>query len=534
MSGEKAAVYVRLSEEDRDKEKDFQESRSIINQKSLLFTYAEENGFQIAGVYSDEDYTGSDRNRPMFKKLIRDASLGKFSVVLCKSQSRFTREMELVEKYIHGLFPLWGVRFIGVVDRADTLIPGNKKARQINGLVNEWYLEDLSESIKSVLNDLRSKGRHIGAFAPYGYRKDEENRGQLVPDEPAAKVVRKIFLLYTQGMSKMNIARLLNREGVPTPAGYKAFQNQKWKNSQEIKSYVWHYYTVASILENPVYTGTMVQGKKKTLSYKCPKTVKTQQKDWFVVENTHKPLIDKKTWEKAQSIIRANSRPAYKTENMDPLAGKIYCGFCGKRLRKAYHCRKGIKKLYYRCATRLLGKEYCRGTSIVSEKLKKTAVEELIVICYSVLGRECMEELSLSDGSFEPEQKRLIENRIEGLESAEKKLQEIFAKAYIDKSTGVIGEQEYSAVADKLTSDKNALEKEKRSLKDRLKSFEENIDMKKIEGQRKEKCKGLFIKTLEEDEELISEVCRELIDKIVLLGHEEKSRRAVIEITWDF
>lgn len=145
-----------------------------------------------------------------------------------------------------------------------------------------------------------------------------------------------------------------------------------------------------------------------------------------------------------------------------------------------------------------------------------------------------MEELSLSDGSFEPEQKRLIENRIEGLESAEKKLQEIFAKAYIDKSTGVIGEQEYSAVADKLTSDKNALEKEKRSLKDRLKSFEENIDMKKIEGQRKEKCKGLFIKTLEEDEELISEVCRELIDKIVLLGHEEKSRRAVIEITWDF
>ena len=174
MSGEKAAVYVRLSEEDRDKERNFQESRSIINQKSLLFTYAGENGFQVVGVYSDEDYAGSDRNRPMFKKLIKDASLGKFSVVLCKSQSRFTREMELVEKYIHGLFPLWGVRFIGVVDRADTLVPGNKKARQINGLVNEWYLEDLSESIKSVLNDLRSKGKHIGAFAPYGYKKDKD------------------------------------------------------------------------------------------------------------------------------------------------------------------------------------------------------------------------------------------------------------------------------------------------------------------------------------------------------------------------
>lgn len=528
MSGEKAAVYVRLSEEDRDKERNFQESRSIINQKSLLFTYAEENGFQVVGVYSDEDYAGSDRNRPMFKKLIKDASLGKFSVVLCKSQSRFTREMELVEKYIHGLFPLWGVRFIGVVDRADTLVPGNKKARQINGLVNEWYLEDLSESIKSVLNDLRSKGKHIGAFAPYGYKKDKDNKGHLVPDEPAAMVVKKIFSMYIEGTSKINIARYLNDKNIPTPALYKRQQNQNWKNSETENGFYWRYYTVSSILENQVYTGTMVQGKKKSLNYKSSKTVKTDPKDWFVVENTHEPLIDKETWEKAENMRKSSAKPAYKTKNTDVFSGIVYCGFCGKKLKKSYHCRNGIKKIYYRCHMRLLGEKYCHGTSILSEKLKKTAVKEFIDICSSLLGREYIEQLTISDKSFDLEQKETLENKLKSIISNEKKLKNIFAKAYVDKCTGIISDEEYSAVTEKLKSEKTALEEEKSTLKNQIKSLDENIEKQKVDrGQNS------FLKKLETDQELADDICREFIEKITLLGHEENSRKAIIEINWN-
>lgn len=528
MSGERAAVYVRLSEEDRDKEKDFQESRSIINQKSLLFTYAEEKGFQIVGVYSDEDYAGSDRNRPMFKKLIKDASLGKFSVVLCKSQSRFTREMELVEKYIHGLFPLWGVRFIGVVDRADTLVPGNKKARQINGLINEWYLEDLSDSIKSVLNDLRSKGRHIGAFAPYGYKKDVENKGHLLPDEPAAKVVREIFSLYTGGKSKINIARLLNERKIPTPAGYKAEENMKWKNSQKEKTTVWRYYTVASILENPVYAGTMVQGKKKTVSYKCSKIVKTEPKDWFVVENTHEPLIDKETWDKAQNLLKTNSRPSYKTENNDPFSGKVYCGFCGKKLKKSYHCRKGEKRLYYRCPNRLLGKEYCRGTSILSQKLKKAALMEFSGICTEILGKEYVEQLNGLVRSFSAAEKEAFEEKLKNTDASEKKIKNIFAKAYVDKSLGIISGDEYSAVTENLKAERAFLEAEKSKLKKQIKSLNDNLKKQNLlRGQ------DAFLKKLENSGEFWDDICRELIDRIIILGHEEKSKRAVIEIVWD-
>ena len=135
----KTAISGRLSEEDRNKQSATEDSGSIQNQKTMLSQYAMEQGWDIYRIYSDDDYTGSDRRRPEFNRLLEDAEAHKFDIVLCKTQSRFTRELELVEKYIHGLFPLWGIRFVSVVDNADTAIRGNKKSRQINGLVNEWY-----------------------------------------------------------------------------------------------------------------------------------------------------------------------------------------------------------------------------------------------------------------------------------------------------------------------------------------------------------------------------------------------------------
>ena len=176
----KAAIYCRLSEEDRNKQSEDQDSNSIQNQKAMLLQYAMAQQWEVFSIYSDDDYTGSDRNRPEFQRLLRDAEQHKFDIVLCKTQSRFTRELELVEKYIHGLFPLWGIRFVSIVDNADTANKGNKKSRQINGLVNEWYLEDMSDNIRSVLTNRRKNGFHIGAFALYGYKKDPDQKGHLI------------------------------------------------------------------------------------------------------------------------------------------------------------------------------------------------------------------------------------------------------------------------------------------------------------------------------------------------------------------
>ena len=93
-----AAVYCRLSKE--DEEKTARESESIRNQRALLLAWAADHGYRIYRVYTDEDYSGIDRARPGFNAMLADARAGKFEVILAKTQSRFTRDMELVEKYL--------------------------------------------------------------------------------------------------------------------------------------------------------------------------------------------------------------------------------------------------------------------------------------------------------------------------------------------------------------------------------------------------------------------------------------------------
>ena len=254
------AIYCRLSEEDRNKQTETDDSGSIQNQKSMLIAYAMEQGWDIYHIYSDDDYTGADRKRPEFNHLLEDAKRRKFDIILCKTQSRFTRELELVEKYIHGLFPVWGIRFVSIVDNADTANKGNKKSRQINGLVNEWYLEDMSENIRSVLVNRRKNGFHIGAFSLYGYKKDPEQKGHLLIDEEAAAVVREVFVLFSQGYGKTAIARMLNDRGIPNPTEYKRLHGLRYQQPKRKNSTLWKYFAVSDMLANEIYIGNMVQG----------------------------------------------------------------------------------------------------------------------------------------------------------------------------------------------------------------------------------------------------------------------------------
>ena len=118
----KVAIYCRLSREDDDKIHECDESESIQNQKSMLINYAVEQNWDIYNIYCDEDYSG----------VIFIAEAHKFDIVLCKTQSRFTRDMEIVEKYLHNKFVEWDIRFVSLVDHVDTDDKGNKKSRQIN------------------------------------------------------------------------------------------------------------------------------------------------------------------------------------------------------------------------------------------------------------------------------------------------------------------------------------------------------------------------------------------------------------------
>ncbi|NLZ80455.1 MAG: recombinase family protein [Clostridiales bacterium] len=302
---ERAALYCRLSKEDQDKEYR-QESESIQNQKLMLVDYAISRGYSIYNIYIDDDYSGLDRERPEFNKMIKDAKMKKFDIIICKSQSRFTRDMELVERYIHGLFPLLGIGFISIIDNGDTRVSGNKKIRQINGLINEWYSEDLSENIRKVLRKKMESGQFIGSFACFGYKKDPKDRHKLVVDEEAAQVVRRIFNLYLSGYSISEIGEILTGEKILTPTFYKQSKGLAYRNTRAssgvIESGIWSSSTIKRILENRTYTGCLIQGREKKLSYKSKKMVITPKKEWVILDNNHEPIISKDMYLQVENL----------------------------------------------------------------------------------------------------------------------------------------------------------------------------------------------------------------------------------------
>ena len=193
---EKVGVYCRLSDEDRDKLNKTDDSDSIINQRSMCLKYANQNGWDVVDIYSDDDFSGAGTYRPDFERLINDCKNGKINLVLCKSQSRFSRDMEVIERYLHNKFIEWGVRFVSIIDNADTSIESNKKSRQINGLVNEWFLEDVSNNIRSAFNAKMKQGEFMSPFAKFGYEVSKEDNNKLVVDPVAAEIVKDIFDLY--------------------------------------------------------------------------------------------------------------------------------------------------------------------------------------------------------------------------------------------------------------------------------------------------------------------------------------------------
>lgn len=223
----RVVLYLRLSDEDRNKLTKEQISKSIKNQELMLREYAENEGWQIVGVYNDEDWSGADSTRPNFNKMIDECEAGNVDVVLCKTQARFARDSELIEKYLHNLFHQWNVRFLTTVDKIDNTKRETKKTSQILGLTDEWYLEDTSLNIRETFKSKRKAGQCTASFSKYGYIKDPENYNHLIPDPIASEVVKRIFDDYMKGDGLEKIANNLNNEKIPSPLEYKKMHGSK-------------------------------------------------------------------------------------------------------------------------------------------------------------------------------------------------------------------------------------------------------------------------------------------------------------------
>lgn len=516
----KAAIYCRLSEEDRNKQSETDDSGSIQNQKSMLLQYALTQGWEVYSIYSDDDYAGSDRNRPEFQRLLKDAEQRKFDIVLCKTQSRFTRELELVEKYIHGLFPIWGIRFVSIVDNADTANKGNKKSRQINGLVNEWYLEDMSENIRSVLTNRRQNGFHIGAFALYGYKKDPERKGHLIIDKEAAAVVREVFTLFSQGYGKTAIARMLNDRGVPNPTEYKRLHGLRYRQPKQKNSTLWKYYAISGMLTNEIYIGNMVQGKYGSASYKSKQNKPRPKSEWYRVEGTHEAIIDRGLWDRVQAMIAQKAKP-FVVGSVGLFARKVRCANCGYIMRSS----KNRGRHYLQCSNRHIAKDACVGAFISVEKLERIVIDELNRLSARYLDMDELERKVEFCDSMETQRARLLKDK-----SAYQKRADDCAKCirelYLDKVKGIISEADFVDMSREFSQEKERLEAQITAFGAQLAELDARIAAGDSRRTMIERYTNL--------EHLNREMVEILIDYIIVGKRLPGEKGPPVEIHWNF
>lgn len=523
----RVAIYCRLSDEDRDKTSPDQYSESIQNQKNLLTAYCWERGWDIYKIYCDDDFSGADDERPDYNSLLKDAENKYFDIVLCKTQSRFTRDLSHLEKYVHTYFKEWGIRFIGAIDNADTDIKGNKKSRQINGLINEWYLEDLSENVKAVLVSKKKLGKFVGSFAPYGYLRDPNDKNHLIVDPEVSGIVKRIFKMYLEGDSLRRIATVLNEELIPCPLKYKQeIQGSNFKvDSTRITKRIWTDASVRMILSNQMYVGDMVQHKSEKLSYKR-KTVRRRNKDeWIIVQNTHEPLVDRNTFERVSEIAGKKIRPD-RNGKASKFAGKLRCSKCDCNLTK--HTARNV--IYYRCNFAIRQSGYCTGCSIKEKLLEEYVLSELKEIIKKYTNTDAISMMIEIEKENETEEKT-FEKRKKELESELKTKDDAVTSLYLDKVKGIISEEQFIVMNQLFLEQREVLIKRISDLKERLQKISlTKRDM--LNALDEEKAKREAITQYLDIQELTRDQIVELIDFIVV---ESRGRtRKSIKIHWKF
>lgn len=527
---DKAALYLRLSKEDVDKINKGDDSESIINQRLLLMDYAISHEMQVVDVYSDDDYSGLYDDRPEFDRLIRDSKLGKFNIVIAKTQSRFTRNMEHMEKYLHHDFQLMGIRFIGVVDDVDTQNTANKKSRQINGLVNEWYCEDLSNNIRAVFHQKMKAGQFLGSFAPYGYLKDPENKYKFVIDEYAAGVVRKIYSLFLDGYSTKSICRILQDEGVSNPTVYKQSQGLNYRNvnSNEfgVKYNLWSETTVNRILSNETYIGTLMQGTCKKASYKDRKVVPVPKDQWYVVANHHEPIIDEDIFysvAKLRSKRRVCKNNQCGEKKVHIFAGKLRCADCGHTMIKT----GGEGYLRCQLSNKSKNKE-CTNHGIKLSTIENVVLDRINDIVTSALENgECGLQLEKCIHSMD-ENDIILSNKkqIKMIDMRKDEIVRSMKVLYSDRLNDVISYDMFCQMKDHFDSELCGLNEKRKLLLDQTERMT-------AEKRSRKNARGIVKRHINYSK-LTHAVVNDFVDYIEIGEKDMDSRQQEITIHWNF
>ncbi len=440
----KMGGYIRLSREDLQKiNRGLDDSNSVKNQRDILndfhFNHAEE--FESYTEYVDDGHTGTDTERESFQRLLGDVMSGKINCVVVKDLSRFARNYSDAGSLIDNLFVQMGVRFISLAEGVDSYLNPdsvNSIIVPITNVMNDQYCYQTSKKIRQVFDYKRRNGQYIGSFAPYGYIKDPKDKHQLIVDPEAAEIVKKIYELCLQGMAKLQIVMYLNDHGIPSPTAYRKLKGLPYSPAIS-DAPMWGNKIITDILRNPIYTGDLVQGRRRVKSYKVHQIEAVPEDEWVRVPDTHEAIITHETFDRVQELLKRDTRTAPKKRELHLFSGFLRCADCGKAVTRS----QSGKNVYYSCSTyKKRSRTACTMHSIKHNRLEAAV---LFAIQYQVSTAVSYSEIvaHINAAPLKKSQSHRLNDQIAAKEKELTKITRYKQSLYQDWKDGEISQQEY-------------------------------------------------------------------------------------------
>ena len=457
----RAAIYCRLSKDD-----DLQgESASIANQRDMLEQYCEKQGWEVVAVYQDDGFTGLNMERPDLKRMLKAIERRQINLVITKDLSRLGRNYLQTGYLIEDFFPRNGVRYIAMNDGIDTMRENNDIA-PFKNILNEMYSKDISKKVHSSYLLKAQKGEFTGCVAPFGYRKDPDNKNHLLVDEETAPIVRQLFAWALEGHGPNFIRRRLEEQKMPCPTWWnrqRGLRNTftKWeKQDPEKGRYIWDFTVIKDILTNPVYTGA-IASQKKEYRFKIGTIGDKQPQDWIVVENQHEALIDRVSFEIVQEKLKSRQRQGQNGE-ISLFAGLLKCGECGKALTIRATNAKHPQKIYSCKTYNAYGKNHCTQHRIEYDTLYQLVLEQIRACAQAALQDEeaVKDKLSNSCKAEQKAQQKSLERSLSKAEERLSVLDKMVSRLYEDLTMGRISEDNFNQMMAKTQKEQAELKQQ--------------------------------------------------------------------------
>ena len=458
----KAMKYIRLSDADGNDA----ESNSVGNQRKLIDEFLKSHPeIEVIGEKIDDGFTGILFDRPAFQEMMTEIEAGNVNCCITKDLSRFGREYIETGRYLRRILPAYGVRFIAINDNIDTLKDrADDLTVSLKSIINDAYSRDISIKTRSALEAKRKDGDYIGSCPVYGYIRDEFNHNRLVIDEYAANIVQDIFRMKLDGHSSMRIADTLNERGVLSPIEYKKDRGLPHARGgySDKDGAKWSATTVIRILNDEIYTGSLIQGKCTTPNYKLKARVKKPKDEWQITENAHEAIISRYVYNLAQKILRLDTRTSPNSDKVYLFSGILVCGCCGNRMKRKTVPYKGTKYFYYACST---GKKNgCNGSMVKENDLIECVLEIIKSHVTNIAELESLLQTLDSDTISRELVKNLTTQVAENQLRLEKN-KEFKTGLYESFINGNLSKTEYKTLKDRYTADSEVLSKANEKLK---------------------------------------------------------------------